>query len=336
MAGNRATLPDLRVRAAVTHMAGHHLDAASRALARLESTGEAKGLHSFRVSIRRLRSLLRAYRPWLGRVAGRKVRKRLRRLTRSTNVARDTDVQIEWLTEGREELQGPERPGADWLLRKLRGRKRQSYRAAAVDLRRDFARAVELMRKRMRDPSVEEDQLEFRAAFLEVLEPAVAECRGRLVEISGAADIQNVHRARVQAKRLRYLVEPLRELSAGSRDFLKQLKVLQRLLGELHDVHVLEDELAAAVEDAAKEKAQRLYRLAVESGNMPLARERRRDESIGLVVLAARARAARDRLYKDLDRAWLTGCGRPLQSGLQALRAALGEPKNPPPVKESP
>jgi CHAD domain-containing protein len=332
MAGKQLPLPEQTVAGAVTRMAGKHLEAASRALARLEATGHPKGLHSFRVAIRRLRSLLRAYRPWLGSVAGRKVRRRLRELTRSTSVARDTDVQIDWLIGSRNKLKGPERLGADWWLRKLQGRKRQSYRAAGSDLRREFARAVKLIKKRI-DDDVAEDACEFSAAFLEVLEPAVAESRRRLAAISGADDRKNVHRARVQLKRLRYLVEPLRDLSAESRAFLRQLKGLQRLLGELHDVHVLEDELAKAVEDAAKEKARRMLHSAVDGEGKPRANARRGDESLGLVALAARAREARDRLYKDLDRAWLAGRARPLLAGLESLRESLCEPTQPPRVK---
>ncbi len=334
MAGKQLGLPEQTVTSAVTRMTGRHLEAASRALARLEATGHPKGLHSFRVAIRRLRSLLRAYRPWLGRVAGRKIRRQLQELTRSTSVARDTDVQIDWLVDRRSKLRGPERPGANWLLRKLQGRKRQSYRAAASNLRREFARAARLMKKRI-DGAGDEDACTFSAAFLEVLEPAVAESRGRLAAISGADDRKNVHRARVQLKRLRYLVEPLRDASAESRGFLRQLKGLQRLLGELHDVHVLEDELAMAVENAAKEKARRMLHFAVDGKGRPRAYVRRRDESHGLVVLAAHARESRDRLYKDLDRAWLAGRARPLLAGLEALREALREPTRLPPVKEA-
>ena len=131
-------------------IAARCIEAAAKALARLETPGDPRDLHAFRVAIRRLRSLLRAYRPWLGRFAGRKVRKRLRELTRSTNIARDTDVQIDWLLERREKLDRLQRPGADWLLRQLRDRKRRSYRTAAAELQRNFAAIAKLMKKRAR------------------------------------------------------------------------------------------------------------------------------------------------------------------------------------------
>ena len=274
------------------------------------------------MAIQRLRSLLRAYRPWLGSLAGRKVRKRLRELTRSTNIARDSDVQIEWLLERREKLDRLQRPGADWLLRQLRDRKRRNYRTAAAEVQRNFATVAELMKKRASDAE-EADSRQFRSTSLEVLEPAVAEGRDRLTAIAGADDVKNVHRSRVQVKRVRYLVEPLRTQTPEARAFAKQLKDLQRLLGELHDVHLLESQLASAVEDAATEKARRVHRFAVEGDDKMLARVRRRDESLGLVALAAIARESRDALYLGLRRAWLARQALVLQAGFEGLRDSI-------------
>lgn len=322
MAKSRESLLDLPTQAAVLRIAGTCLEAAASALARLGIPGDPRDLHKFRVAVRKLRSLLRAYRPWLGGIAGRKVRRRLRELTRSTNVARDMDMQINWLLERREKLERTERPGADWLLRQLRNRKRRGYRAAIAQLRQDFADVAQLMKKRAADSGSAEPR-DFRSAFLEVLEPAVVRAREGLATISGADDRKNVHRSRVQVKQLRYLVEPLRKQSPEARAFARQLKDLQRLLGDLHDVHLLEKELASAVEDAATEKARRLHRLAVEGEKMTLSNARRRDEGLGLVALAACARESRDTLYAGLRRAWLPRRAVALQVGFEALRESF-------------
>ena len=316
------SLLDLPTQAAVMRIAARCIDAAAKALARIETPGDPRDLHAFRVAIRRLRSLLRAYRPWLGRFAGRKVRRRLRELTRSTNMARDTDVQIDWLLERREKLDRMQRPGADWLLRQLRDRKRRSYRTAAAELQGNFASIAKLMKKRAPD-SADADPRKFRSSFLELLGPAVAESRKRLASIAGADDVKNVHRSRVQIKRIRYLVEPLRTQTPEARAFAKQLKDLQRLLGELHDMHLLESQLASAVEDAATEKARRVHRFAVEGDDKMLARVRRRDESLGLVALAACARESRDALYLGLRRAWLAKQALVLQAGFEGLRDSI-------------
>ena len=60
-----------------------HLAQAEAARARLGADSEA--LHDFRVALRRLRSISRAYRRWLGRPK-RKLQRRLRRLVEATGV----------------------------------------------------------------------------------------------------------------------------------------------------------------------------------------------------------------------------------------------------------
>ena len=66
--------------------------------------GDDEALHDFRVSLRRLRSIIRAYRPFLKGSKPRKLRKRLGALASSTNVARDAEVQIVWLEKAGVEL----------------------------------------------------------------------------------------------------------------------------------------------------------------------------------------------------------------------------------------
>jgi len=57
-----------------------------------------------------------------------------------------------------------------------------------------------------------------------------------------------IHGARIATKRLRYLIEVLREFEiAGSNDFLGWLRQLQRLLGGWHDVVVLEEAMIEMV-----------------------------------------------------------------------------------------
>ena len=102
-------------------------------------------------------------------------------------------------------------------------------------------------------------------------------------------------------KRLRYLVEPLRNVTEEARAVDKRLRKLQKLLGELHDIQVIEAELAAGVEEAAAEKARHMHELAVGGETRRLEQARRRDEGLGLLVLAGRARARRDALYRDVQ-----------------------------------
>jgi CYTH domain-containing protein len=69
-----------------------------------------------------------------------------------------------------------------------------------------------------------------------------------LLESIADRDDESVHDARIAGKRLRYLLEPLRDAAPGARDVVAMLKRLQDLLGSIHDLRML----AAVIEDAAE------------------------------------------------------------------------------------
>lgn len=318
-------LLELSTRDAVRRIAGRYLAAAAKGLSRLENPEDPKRLHAFRVAIRRLRSLLRSYKPWLGRVAGRRVRRGLRELTRDTNAARDAEVQLEWLAGQYASLDRDERPGCSWLIRKLERRKRRAYRAIDDRCAAEVAEVAKRIRSRFKEPE-DGEPVAYREAAAGLLEAGAVRMHARLGEIAGADDVKGVHRSRIQVKRLRYLVEPMRKELPEARDAARTLRQLQDLLGDLHDCHLLEVELSREVEDAAREKARRLHELAIAGRRDALARERQRDEQIGLVTLAARARRDRDRLYARLREEC---SGRPAalrDQQISRLLRALGPP----------
>jgi CHAD domain-containing protein len=321
----RLPLLDHAVQDAARRIARVQLAAAGRALVRARNTGDLKALHAFRVAIRRLRSLLSNYRHWLGRAAGKKPRRRLRELTRATNAARDADVVLEWLA-----LQSPyvgkqDQAGLAWMRRSVQRRRQVARRLLRPQLARESERAISLLRGRLSRLDTDE-AAPFRSAFLEVLGPAADELRERLAAISGPGDWKNIHRARVSSKRLRYLIEPLRTANEETGAIVKRLRKLQKLSGELHDMHLIEAELSSAVEESAREKARRLHGLAVRGEVRRLSRARGRDESLGLLTLAALARARRDALYEKLERKWLADAGRSLDRGLHDMRESLVAP----------
>jgi CHAD domain-containing protein len=304
VAGRRKSLLELQVGQAVARIAGNYLAAAAKGAARLENPEDPKALHAFRVAVRRLRSLLRLYEPWIGRAAGGKVSRGLRELTRSTNAARDLEVQQSWLAGRLEMLARSERAGAQWLARRLRDRGRRASRASSANVHEDLSRVAKRLRNRLEE-AAGDDSASYKAAIAGLAQSEAAKLRARMALVAGADDTEGIHRARVQSKRLRYLVEPLRKDVPEARVAVRAMRKLQNLLGELHDRHVLEDMLAHYLEVAATEKAHRLHALAVAGDRGPLAREQRRDESQGLLALSARARGERDRLFAALERQWL-------------------------------
>ncbi|HEY2025526.1 MAG TPA: CHAD domain-containing protein, partial [Gemmatimonadaceae bacterium] len=64
---------------------------------RLADPNAADALHDFRVALRRLRSWLRAFRPYLDDRVRRPTRRRLGRIADASNAGRDIEVQIAWL-----------------------------------------------------------------------------------------------------------------------------------------------------------------------------------------------------------------------------------------------
>jgi CHAD domain-containing protein len=137
----------------------------------------------------------------------------------------------------------------------------------------------------------------------------VADLESHLARIDDAGDEKRAHEARIRAKRVRYLLEPLADEIPEAGPVIKRFKALQELLGDLHDAHVLEAELADAVEAAAAERARRILELSLADApdDNLLRAERRRARESGLIALARLNRARRDRLFAALDDAWLDG-----------------------------
>jgi CHAD domain-containing protein/CYTH domain-containing protein len=320
VASGKPQLLDLAAGDAVAQIANVHLRHAAKALARLRNPADRTALHNFRVAIRRLRSLLRAYRPWIGRAAGKKIQRRLRTLTRTTGFSRDAEVQIAWLEGKRRDLDRRERIGLNGLLRRLRTRKREYDRVARRQLAREFERTAKLLRKRLARQR-ESDSVQFREAFNQLLAKRVARFSRRLAAVANADDQRLAHAARVETKRLRYLVEPLRGALPEARAAAREAKRLQDLLGRLNDRHLLESTLRIALEAAGTERSRRLLALTIAHDQEALAREHRSDEQPGLLELAVRARAERDALFGKLDRQWIRKRGPELAILLGKLRA---------------
>ena len=287
----RGTLLDRPTADAVRRIARGNASEAAAALGRLRNRSDSEALHDFRVAVRRLRSVLRAYRRWLGRAGATKIRRRFQDLGTATNLGRDAEVQLAWLEDQRGALGRGERTGLNWLMRGLRTTRRENYAAARRHVRADFARAAEMLEKRLTELDATEPP--FRETFAALLRQHAADLEIRLAAIRGPEDEENAHEARISAKRLRYVLEPVRTEADGVKALVEHLKDLQDLLGTLHDMHVLDAALLAALESVATTKVHRLRSLALEGDGAAMQRERRRDERLGLVALAARARVRR-------------------------------------------
>jgi CHAD domain-containing protein len=240
-----------------------------------------EGLHDFRVALRRLRSTLRAYRAHLGRPLRRRDRDRLRRLVDATGISRDAEVELLWLRE--QTLAPEEQAGAAWRAAQLEAAKALGD-AELAERAQHFARLADRVRRGLARYAVDLSAVPPPLGL--ALGPLVAEHGDALEEglraIGGPDDEETAHAARIEAKRLRYLVEPWKPLDPVG-DVVGELKELQDVLGDLHDAHVAAAAMAGTQEGAPPEA------------------------QAGLRALERRQRERAARLWSELEREWLRG-----------------------------
>ena len=284
------------------------LDDVHAAHARFED-GEPDGLHDLRVAMRRLRSWLRAFRPELSDTVRGRTRRKLRALASATNDARDDEVTLAFI--GRQADLPPRTRAA---MRDIIGRlekvcddhSRAMRRTLGRDLRkttRDLAAELESWWERhLLDDSAAPRQMS--SVFADAIRDATRTMRSALERIEGADKADDVHRARIAAKRLRYLLEPLGD-EHGVAESIKQLRSLQRQLGDARDAHRIATRLIREIgEHAAREARGRALR---SSGVVP-ADDTEPHRPLGsrsaLAELARRAQLARESAFSEYAAHW--------------------------------
>jgi len=298
---------------AARRLALKSLSAARAAERRLDDRSDPEALHDFRVAIRRLRSLLRAYRPQLGSSVRKKDRARLRKIQRTTGGGREADVALEWLTKQQRDLAPECLTGLNWLSAKLLARRRVCAQALDDEVRQAFKRTAEKLEERLAIMRTEQNLLADRphATFARTLanltEAHATDLLVQLGQIARMDDAEALHKARIMSKRLRYLLEPLRAQVAEAQPVVKKTKRLQELLGDLNDIHVLMDEIYQAFDDALAQKAGRIKE-SLSRGDIDRARrDASMSEWVGLVELYSRLEKERREVIAKLRDRWLDG-----------------------------
>jgi CHAD domain-containing protein/CYTH domain-containing protein len=289
------------------------LDEACAAAPRLADATDTEALHDFRVALRRLRSALRAYQPWLRGGVKKSLARELRALAAATGGGRDAEVLLAWVEAQSEHIAPRERTGVAWLTGALERRRDEGYAAVRGDVAPRFAAFEAQLRAGLEVYSVSMRLGERRsvrtlaAALAGLVREHAADLGEKLAQVASLADEEPAHDARISSKRLRYLLDPLRDKLPGARELLRELKELQDALGELHDLQVLAREIGDAAAHAAAERARRLHDLALE-GDPDGTRTRRTlrdDERHGLLALATRVRARIAELFHAAEQRWL-------------------------------
>jgi len=217
-----------------------------------EPPGE-DALHDFRVSLRRLRTWLRAFGAELDDTVGRGTLRRLRRLSRRTGKARDLEVQLLWLAKPTTRL-GTLASGAAGALGERLGREQAGALARALgDVAGELPRAArkldrQLRRYEVRVPiNADRHDPTMAVRLGRLLREGALRVRETLGQVSDAGQAREAHLARLAVKHLRYLLESLGDLHRGAPGAALRLAALQDALGVLHDRHVLLERVAREI-----------------------------------------------------------------------------------------
>ncbi len=271
------------------------LEQARDAAERWLDPAQVNALHDFRVAIRRLRCTLRAWHDELEADVRKKHRRALREIQSVTGAGRDAQVGLLWLALQAESLDASQRVGQAWIVRLLEQRFEDSQTRLHEKVRARFNEIETVLRLRVEILRVEVNlarptaALRFGTALGACLREHLARFEERLDVVSGPADREQAHRARIRLKRLRYLIEPATGLVDGVKELIDDCKTLQNLLGLLNDSHVLGAQLDTALDDNRDNP-----------DNAPPALAR-----VGLLELTLRAEAAREAIFVELENRWL-------------------------------
>ncbi len=311
-------LLDLPVERAARLLALRFLADAAEGRRRLDDPADEEALHDFRVGLRRLRSTLRTYRPWLRESVRGRDRRRVASLAHATGESRDLEVQLGWLQTRHTRQWARERASAEWLAGRLRERKRHADGDLAAAAAGRFEKEARRLSRRLArydgriDPALPAGGPRLRDVMWEVADALVAEMRARLAEVQSIADQEPAHGARIAGKRLRYLLEPFAGGIVDGKVSIGRLKELQELLGEMHDAHVLLEGVRAAEGSLAEREVDG----EVEAEPHP-------DPSRGLVSLRLRLERRQAKCFRALKAGWLGGRGDDLLAAIADSVRAL-------------
>jgi CHAD domain-containing protein/CYTH domain-containing protein len=307
-----------RVRAAWRELA------AAVTVDRLPDGAAAEALHEFRVALRSLRSWLRAHDDALK--VPKKVRRQLRSAAQATNASRDAEV-LAALLAG---LSGMTRAGvaaSRWWQERLGERARDPE---VVDrLRRDIGRGLDALEQQLAVVRWEQP-VDAPWSFAPLAADLAVRLRthrnalaAALQEIDYARREVAVHTARIEAKRVRYLLDPVKRDVPEARAALKLLKSLQDDFGELHDLHVARSELDSGVIERAAHEANERSREILDAAGEGRAPRRFASKLGGFSSVAAAVREEEHARFKAIETRWLRDAAASLLAAIDAATATL-------------
>jgi CHAD domain-containing protein len=197
----------------------------------LEGDDDAERLHKLRVALRRLRTLIWAYRPMLKEDFDTQQRAILKFLASAAGNTRDWDILIELVEDSSDET----------LLEAFRENRAETSEKSRETL--SNARLKNVLHEALSEANRELNTADRRTPLTKFARQRVAAAqkqlkkRMRVASKAKRSNYASLHDVRKAGKKVRYLVEffePL--LDAKQRKGLKDLKRLQKRFGALNDV----------------------------------------------------------------------------------------------------
>lgn len=219
-------------------------------------------VHQTRVSTRRAMTTLSIFEHLLAGGEAKWFRKKLKRVRKAANDARDFDVLAERLSERLEA--GGDDPACEELVAWILDQRREAQKpirkiAASLDKKRYKRRAKRLV-KRLK----KRKKLDDSGTFGQLARSRMRELVGEFFAFDQQQlrDLETLHRLRVCGKHLRYAMEVF--AGAFERDFREelypQIEALQDQLGKINDHAVARERFEAWLADGDDEARQALLR----------------------------------------------------------------------------
>ena len=197
----------------------------------VDAHGDVEQLHDLRVAVRRVRALLRLAPP-IGDDRAKSLRDEFGALGRALGPARDADVFAAYLRTATADL---EEDGFERLFERVESERLEAYGVARAALD-DAGFPLLLQSLDAFTQSVENGD----HSLHDVVDGQATKLRKSMRDVSTDAAL---HRARIQAKRLRYTAE-----AAGDEQTIERVKRFQDFAGEHQDAVVAESRLRELVE----------------------------------------------------------------------------------------
>lgn len=222
--------------------------------ARPAMKGDVEGVHDMRVAAKRLREVLRLFRPLFAQKAWKSVRKRVNQLNDGLGAVRDLDV----LTMNLEKVasEAPEAAGLIEIVEGVWGEQRYQRHTDLLQLwdklhdrKRLFRRVLDLARTAT-ERSKKPNRLPLEVYGYRAVVERADEVRARLAAAGGEYDDPaGLHAVRKAVKNLKYAIEPLMEILPALKEPYEVVAEAQDAAGQARDFDVLAAEMGGYFEE---------------------------------------------------------------------------------------